>query len=161
MHTNLPKFRPSPIPRLSNATKFHHGELTDRIIACAILVHKELGPGFLESIYENAIALELNDQQIEYCRQLPVQIRYKGTLIGTQRLDLVIDNKVVVELKAVKEINDAHLATCLSYLKATHLQVGLIINFSAAKIRIRRVLRGTESNTEEGKSGNLEGDSID
>ena len=64
MDTTLPNFRPSPIPRPNDATKFQHGALTDRIIACAILVHKELGPGFLESVYEEAIALELNDQQI-------------------------------------------------------------------------------------------------
>ena len=156
MNTTIPKFRPSPIPRSNDATKFHHGELTDRIIACAISVHKELGPGFLESVYEEAVALELNDQKIQFHRQLPVHIRYKGTLVGTHRMDLVVDNKVVVELKAVKDIDDAHLATCLSYLKATRLEVGLIINFSAAKIRIRRVIRSTELNAEERKSGNLE-----
>ena len=71
-------------------------------------------------------------------------------------MDLVVDNKVVVELKAVKDIDDAHLATCLSYLKATRLQGGLIINFSAAKIRIRRVIRSAELNAEERKSGNQE-----
>ena len=115
--------------------------LTDQIIACAISVHKELGPGFLESFYEEAVAIELSRQQISYHRQWPVNIHFKGVVIGTHRMDLIVDNKVVVELKAVKDIDDAHLATCLSYLKATRLQVGLIINFSAAKIRIRRVIR--------------------
>ncbi len=93
------------------------------MIACAISVHKELGPGFLEGIYEEAFALELERKRISY---------------GMHRIDLVIDKKVVVELKAVKEIDDAHLATCLSYLKATNLRVGLIINFAEAKTRIRR-----------------------
>ena len=89
-------------------------------------------------------------------RSNDVPIRYKGTLVGMHRMGLVVDDKVVVELKAVKDIDDAHLATWLSYLKATCLQVGLIINVSAAKIRIRRVIRSTESNAEEGKSGNRE-----
>ena len=160
MDVNLPNFRISHLPRPNDAKKFHHGALTDRIIACAISVHKELGPGFLESIYEEAIAIELNNQQIQFQRQLPIHIRYKGTIIGKHRLDLVVDHKVVVELKAVSEIDEAHLATCLSYLKATHLQVGLIINFSAAKIRVRRVIRSTELTAEVRKSGDAEKDYV-
>ena len=133
--------------------KFVHGILTDKIIACAIEVHKELGPGFLESVYEEAFALELERQRISHERQVPVRIRYHGVAVGMHRIDLIIDGKVVVELKAVKEVSDAHLATCLSYLKATKLRVGLIVNFAEAKTRIRRVMRGIELNTETGKEG--------
>jgi GxxExxY protein len=136
-----------------NVVKFYHGALTDRVIACAIAVHKELGPGFLESIYEEAFSIELDRRQIPYQRQLPLRIRYQGVPVGVHRIDLIIDHKVVVELKAVKEIDDAHLATCLSYLKATQLQVGLIINFSEAKTRIRRVMRAPELTTETGNEG--------
>lgn len=153
---NLPKFRSSVLPWSNDATKFHHGTLTDQIIASAISVHKELGPGFLESFYEQAVAIELSRQLIPFHRQLPVLIHYKGAVIGTHRMDLVVDNKVVVELKAVKDIDDAHLATCMSYLKATRLQVGLIINFSAAKIRIRRVIRTAELTAEVRKDGGAE-----
>jgi GxxExxY protein len=138
---NLPKFRASGFRGKSEVTKFHHGALSEKVIACAIAVHKELGPGFLESIYEEAIATELSCQKVPYQRQCPIFIRYKEKVIGMHRLDLLIEDKIVLELKAVKDIDDSHLATCLSYLKATGLDVGLIINFSRATIRIRRVVR--------------------
>jgi GxxExxY protein len=137
----------------TEATKFYHGTLTDRVIACAIAVHRELGPGFLESVYEEAFSIELERRQIPFQRQLPLQINYQGIPVGIHRIDLIIDRKIVVELKAVKEINDAHLATCLSYLKATQLRVGLIINFSEAKTRIRRVMRGFNLTAEKGNEG--------
>ena len=147
-----PSLSPWPKPGMDDG-KFVHGILTDKIIACAIEVHKELGPGFLESVYEEAFALELERQRISHERQVPVRIRYHGVAVGMHRIDLIIDGKVVVELKAVKEVSDAHLATCLSYLKATKLRVGLIVNFAEAKTRIRRVMRGIELNTETGKEG--------
>jgi GxxExxY protein len=132
----------------SETTKYFHGALTEKIIACAIAVHKELGPGFLEKIYEEAFALELQRQGIPHERQVPVRICYLAVSVGLHRIDLIIDHKVVVELKAVRAIDDDHLATCLSYLKATGLRVGLIINFAEAKTRIRRVMRGPDLNTE-------------
>ena len=94
MEKYSPKLRSSvpPWPQTA-ATKFHHGVLTDRIIACAISVHKELGPGFLESVYEEAFSLELNHQKIPHQRQLPVRINYRGCMIGTHRIDLLIDHK--------------------------------------------------------------------
>ena len=154
MEKNSPFLPHSLSPRSkAEAAKFYFRSLTDRIIAGAIEVHKELGPGFLESIYEEAFSIELDHQQIPYQRQLPVRIRYQGVAVGLHRVDLIIDKKVVVELKAVKEINNAHLATCLSYLKATKLRVGLIINFSEAKTRIRRVMRAPELTTETGNEG--------
>lgn len=140
----------------AEAAKYHHGALTDRVIACAIEVHKQLGPGFLASVYEEAFALELDRQRVPNERQLPVRIRYHGVAVGMHRIDFVIDRKVVVELKAVKEIDDAHLAICLSYLKAINLRVGLIINFSEAKTRIRRVMRAAELTTETGNEGDRE-----
>lgn len=154
MEKNSPKLPHSLSPwSKAEATKFYHGELTDRIIACAIAVHKELGPGFLEKIYEEAFAIELASRRIPHDRQYPVSIRYHGMAIGMHRIDLIVDSKVVVELKAVKEIDDAHLATCLSYLKATKLRVGLIINFSEPKTRVRRVMRALEWTTETGNEG--------
>lgn len=122
-----------------------------------IYVHKELGPGFLESIYEEAIATELSHQKIPYQRQCPIFIRYKEKVIGMHRLDLLIEDKIIVELKAVKDIDESHLATCLSYLKATGLDVGLIINFSRATIRIRRVVRTTGLTAEAGSAEDAEG----
>lgn len=154
MEKGPPDLPPSLSPwSKTEASKFFHGALTDRVIACAISVHKELGPGFLESIYEEAFAIELERKQISYERQLPVRVRYQGVSVGMHRIDLIIDKKVVIELKAVKEIDDAHLATCLSYLKATNLRVGLIINFAEAKTRIRRVMRSPENDHGEREGG--------
>ena len=154
-----PPLLPHSLSPRSNAeaTKFYYGAHTDQIIACAIAVHKELGPGFRESIYEESFAIELGCRKIPFERQVLVRIHYRGVVVGFHRVDLIIDKKVVVELKAVKEIDDAHLATCLSYLKATQLRVGLIINFSEARTRIRRVMRAPEWTTETGSEGEAEG----
>lgn len=142
----------------AEAAKFYHGALTDRIIGCAIEVHRRLGPGFLERVYEEAFALELKCQGIAFERQKSIPIDYRGKIVGLHRVDLIIDGKVVVELKAVKAIDDDHLAICLSYLKATTLRVGLIINFAQAKTRIRRVMRGPDWTTEKGREGEREQD---
>jgi GxxExxY protein len=158
LEKNPPKLPPSlSLWSRAEAAKFFHGELTEKIIACAIEVHRELGPGFLESIYEKSFSLELERRQIPYQRQMAVHIRYHGVVVGRHRLDLIIDKKVVVELKAVREIDNAHLAICLSYLKATGLRVGLIINFSEAKTRIRRVMRAPEQTAETAETGRIGG----
>ena len=159
MEKNPPCLPPSLSPwSKAEIAKYLHGALTDKIIACAIEVHKELGPGFLEKVYEEAFALELERQRIAHERQVPVRIRYLEVLVGMHRIDLIIDNKVVVELKAVRSIDDDHLATCLSYLKATKLRVGLIINFAEAKTRVRRVMRSQSWTTETGREGDREDD---
>jgi len=140
---NPPFLRPSASPWSAlKADHLIHSELTDRIIACAIAVHRALGPGFLEKVYEEAFVVELRRRRIPYLRQHAVTITYEGVTVGDHRIDLIIDGKVGVELKAIKELDDIHLAVVLSYLKATGLHLGLIINFDGAKTRVRRVLRG-------------------
>lgn len=104
-------------------------------------MHRSLGPGFLESIYEEALCVELDRRSVVYQRQLPVRVRYEGVPVGLYKLDLVVCGKVVVEIKAVEAIESAHLAVTLAYLKATSLQVGLVINFSDCVMRSRRVFR--------------------
>ncbi len=91
-------------------------DLTKKIIGCAIEVHKRLGPGFLESIYENAFIIELQRQNLRVEQQREVVVRYDGVEIGRHRLDLIIDDTIVVELKAVKNIEDIHFAIVKSYL---------------------------------------------
>ena len=118
-----------------------HSQVTSEINAAAIDVHKEIGPGFLENIYEEALCVEFDRRRIGYERQLPIRIRYMGIPVGLYRLDLVVDRKVVVEVKAVESIHEAHLAVALAYLKATGLQVGLVINFADSLMRSRRVFR--------------------
>jgi GxxExxY protein len=108
--------------------------LTASIIACAIEVHRILGPGLLESIYEEALCHELSLRGIPFERQKEIDIIYKGKVIKGQRLDLVIDSQVVTEIKAVKTLNDAFSSQVLSYLKSTGLKRALLINFSAQKL---------------------------
>lgn len=117
-----------------------YGDLTDKIIGCAIEVHKKLGPGFLESIYENAFIIELHKQNFQVERQREVVINYDGFEIGRHRLDLVVDDTIVVELKAVKNIEDVHFAIVKSYLKALGKEHGLIINFSKKVLEVKRVI---------------------
>ena len=117
-----------------------HEDLTDKIIGCAIEVHKKLGPGFLESIYENALIIELQRQNLRIEQQKEVMIKYDGVEVGRHRLDLIVDNTIVVELKAVKNIEDIHFAIVKSYLKATGKEHGLLINFSRPVLEVKRVI---------------------
>ena len=117
-----------------------HNELTEKIIGCAIEVHKRLGPGFLESIYENAFILELENQNLHAERQKEVIVKYDGIEVGRHRLDLIVNDTIVVELKAIKNIEDVHFAIAKSYLKALGKEHGLIINFSKKVIEVKRVI---------------------
>lgn len=118
-----------------------HAELTDRIIAAAIRVHTELGPGFLESTYEEAVAIELTHDRIQFTRQKPVGIFYRGQRIGEHRLDFMVEECVIVELKATSALEAVHFATVRSYLKACDLEVGLLLNFAAPTVAVKRVGR--------------------
>jgi len=117
-----------------------HNELTEKIIGCAIEVHKKLGPGFLESIYENAFVIELQKQNLQVEQQREVIISYDGAEVGRHRLDLLINGTIVVELKAIKNIEDIHFAIVKSYLKATRKEHGLLINFSKPVLEVKRVI---------------------
>ena len=121
-------------------TGLEHEELTNKIIGCAIEVHKRLGPGFLESIYENALIVELQKQNLQVERQREVVVKYDAVEVGRNRLDLVINDTIVVELKAVKNIEDVHFAIVKSYLKALGKEHGLIINFSKPVLEVKRVI---------------------
>jgi GxxExxY protein len=116
-------------------------ELSDQIIGAAIRVHKELGPGFLESIYEEALAIELRLLRLQFERQKPVPIFYRGHAVGEHRVDLLIEGVVVVELKAVTEFEPIHFAILHSYLKALGLSDALLLNFAGTQLAIKRVGR--------------------
>ena len=117
-----------------------HEDLTGKIIAAAIEVHKELGPGYLESIYENALVVELRAREIPFQRQLSVPIVYRGSEVGLHRLDLLVANEIIVELKSVKAIEHIHFAVTRSYLGALGLEHGLILNFAKVTLEIKRVI---------------------
>ena len=121
-------------------TGLEHEDLTEKIIGCAIEVHKRLGPGFLESIYENAFILELEKHDLHVERQQEVIVKYDGIEVGRHRLDLIVNDTIVVELKAVKNIEEVHFAIVKSYLKALGKEHGLIINFSKKVVEVKRVI---------------------
>ena len=109
-------------------------KLTEQIIASAIRVHRALGPGFLESVYEEALAVEFALSGIQFIRQHPVPLFYRDHQIGEHRLDFLIEGKIVVELKAISQLEDIHFAIGRSYLKATGLDDGLLFNFATAPL---------------------------
>lgn len=111
-----------------------HDKLTENIIGAAIEVHRTLGPGLLESIYEEALAVELGLRGMPCQRQVEVNVIYKGHVIKGQRLDLLIAGQVVVETKSVSKLPDVALAQVLSYLRATGLNRGLLLNFGASRL---------------------------
>ena len=106
-------------------------QLTQRIIGCAIDVHQELGPGLLESIYESAMAVELEFQKMGFWQQVIVPIQYRGKLICAHRIDLIVEDAVVVELKSVERFDRVFEAQILTYLRLTKLKTGLLINFNS------------------------------
>ena len=116
-------------------------QITEQIIAAAIRVHRALGPGFLESVYEEALAVEFALSGIQFVRQYPVPLFYRDHQIGEHRLDFLVEGKIVLELKAVSELEDIHFAIGRSYLKATNLQDGLLFNFATAPLTIKRFCR--------------------
>jgi GxxExxY protein len=119
--------------------KLQNKALTDRIIAAAIRVHRELGPGFLEAMYEEALAIELAPAAISFERLLPVF--YREHLIGEHRLDFLVERKVISELKAISALEDIHFAIVRSYLKAANLDDALLLNFATARLTVKRVGR--------------------
>jgi GxxExxY protein len=116
--------------------------LAHRVIGAAIEVHRLLGPGFLEVVYEEALCVELSLQRIPFTRQVPVGVEYKGHVVGQARMDLVVADQLIVELKAVEAIAPIHIAQLLSYLKAANRRLGLLITFNVSVLRtgIRRVI---------------------
>ena len=132
------KYRYNEVKKWTGKHEFE--ELSRKIIGAAIKVHRELGPGFLENIYEEALKIELSENGINFEFQKEVRIKYLGTAIGTHRLDLLVENNIILELKAVKELADIHFAQLRSYLKATGLKVGLLLNFAKPTVEIKRIV---------------------
>ena len=115
--------------------------LTERIIAAAIRVHKELGPGFLEGMYEEALAIELAAAGLTFERQKLLPVFYREHLIGEHRLDFLVERRVVLELKAISALEDIHFAIVRSYLKAANLDDALLLNLATARLTVKRVGR--------------------
>jgi GxxExxY protein len=118
---------------------YKYSELTGRIIGCAMEVHKTLGNGFQEVIYQRALELEMQSAGIEFSREFEMPIIYKAQQIGTRRVDFLVDGVVSVELKAIIKLEDVHLAQAINYLEAYNLEVGLLINFGETSLNFKRL----------------------
>jgi GxxExxY protein len=116
-----------------------HEELTRKIIGCAMKVHSTLGTGFQEVIYQRALAIELEKQGLLYKREMEMFIYYEGIQIGTRRVDFFVEENIMVELKALTQLEDVHLAQAMNYCQAYQLPIGLLINFGAKSLEFKRV----------------------
>jgi GxxExxY protein len=115
-------------------------QLSAEVIGAALAVHKELGPGFLESVYHAAIRVALAHRSIPFVSQQLVNICFEGEMVGQSRIDLVVADQIVVELKAVDALRDIHFVQLKSYLRATNLRIGLLLNFNSPTLSIRRMV---------------------
>ncbi len=118
--------------------EYPHRELTEKIIGAAFEVHRELGPGFLEKVYEKALHLELDESGVRSIAQAEIEVIYKAQPVGVYFADLLVDGSVICEIKAVETLASAHEAQLLHYLKATGIKVGLLLNFGAKRVQVKR-----------------------
>jgi len=114
--------------------------MTEKVIRCAFKVSNTLGCGFLEKVYENALAHELRKSGIQVGQQHDISVHYDGVVVGEYTADLLVEDALLVELKAVKELDDIHWAQCLNYLRATGLRLCLLTNFGKPRLEVRRVV---------------------
>jgi GxxExxY protein len=123
--------------------EFKYKDITEKIIGCAMQVHSFLGNGFQEIIYQSALALEFKMAGLEFDRELEMPIFYKefDKPIGRRRVDFLVENKILVEIKAISELNDTHMAQILNYLTAYKLEIGLLINFGEKSLKFRRFIK--------------------
>ena len=121
-------------------TELHQKDLSYQVVGCAMRVHAMLGPGFPESIYHRALVRELLENKIPFHSEKVAEVYYKDTLCGEFRMDIVVADSIVLELKALDAINTVHMAQALSYLKATGLRLAIIINFGTKSLETKRVV---------------------
>lgn len=120
-------------------SEYKYSELTGKIIGCAMEVHNELGCGFMEVVYQRALAFEMELQKISFVREFEMPIFYKQKQVGSRRSDFLVEDKISVELKAQTKLEPAHLAQAINYLEAFNLEVGLLINFGNTKLDFHRL----------------------
>ena len=123
---------------------YKYADLTGKIIGCAMKVHSTLGNGFQEVIYQRSLALEMEKQGLDFQREMEMPIYYEGVEVGTRRVDFMVEEKIMVELKAITELEKVHLAQALNYLEAYRLEIGLIINFGDTRLTFKRLIKERE-----------------
>ena len=129
-------------------------ELTHKIIGCAMKVHSTLGNGFQEVIYQRALAIEMEKQRLGFQREMEMTIYYEGIDIGTRRVDFFVEENIMVELKAVIQLEEVHLAQAMNYCQAYNLPIGLLINFGSKSLQFKRVYNLTHPENKEYKKQN-------
>lgn len=134
--------------------KYKHSDVTGKIIGCAMKVHSTLGNGFQEVIYQRCVAIEMEKQGLSFARELEMTIHYEGVEVGTRRVDFLVENKIMVELKALSMLEDVHLAQALNYLEAYKLETGLLINFGARSLEFKRVTNERKLSDEQSAKSN-------
>ncbi len=127
-----------------------YGDITERIIGCAMKVHTTLGNGFQEVIYQRALAIEMEYNGLSFEREKVMPIFYRNKKIGTRRVDFFVEQKIMTELKAIINLEDAHLAQAMNYCEAYNMEIGMLINFGAKKLQFKRVHNMTMINRIEG-----------
>ncbi len=123
-----------------NMNDLKHSEITEKIIGASYKVHNTLGYGFLEKVYQNSLSIELRSLDLEVDVEKPIKVVYNGEIVGNYVADIVVEDKVIVEIKAVKELSGIHEVQLVNYLKATGIEVGLLINFGTSVQVKRRVM---------------------
>lgn len=131
-----------------------HGELTHKIIGCAMKVHSTLGNGFQEVIYQRALAIEMQKNGLEFQREMEMSIYYDGHDIGTRRVDFFVEDIIMVELKALIKLEEVHLAQAMNYCQAYNLPIGLLINFGAKSLEFKRVYNLTHPENKDYQKNN-------
>jgi len=119
--------------------KYKHSEITSKIIGCAMIVHKTLGNGFQEVIYQRALEIEMRLANLNFYREFEMQIIYREEQIGTRRVDFLVENTISVELKAITKLEEVHFAQAINYLEAYNLEIGLLINFGETSLNFKRL----------------------
>ena len=125
--------------------EYPESALTGKIIGCAMEVHKFLGNGFREVIYQRVLAIEMSSQGLTFSREHEMEIFYKGKNIGKRRVDFFVEGKIMVELKAVIQLENVHLAQAINYLEAYNMKIGLLINFGSQSLQFKRVMKPGKS----------------
>ncbi|WGK69601.1 GxxExxY protein [Candidatus Haliotispira prima] len=129
-------------------------DLTHKIIGAAMEVHKYLGNGFQEVVYQRALSIEMNIQGIEHEREKEIPLRYKGYGVGTRRVDFFINETIMAEIKALIKLEDVHLAQAMNYLEAYNMEIGLLLNFGAKSLEFKRVHNNKLLKESDNPSGN-------
>jgi GxxExxY protein len=126
-------------------TEYKYSEITAKVIGCGMRVHQKMRSGYPEQIYHRCLIIEFAKEQIAFQEEVELSVYYEEIVVGKRRVDFLIDSKVVLEIKAVSELTDTHLAQALNYLEGMNLEIGLLLNFGAKSLEIKRIINNKKT----------------